>query len=99
MANSPRDGQQFVGFKLDEKLLGLVDRARGYLDRSLFFRQAVAEKLKSEGIEVGDDLIFPPPRAGAHRHGVVMEKPGASPRPPNKTEVVYQAKKRGKKKS
>lgn len=100
MPNAPREGQEFVGFKLDSKLLGLIDRARGFVDRSMFFRQAIAEKLKSLKLPVTDDMIYPPPRAGVHRHAVnlneeTVSKPVAEVRKP----VVYPKPKRGRKKS
>jgi hypothetical protein len=96
MPSSPREGQEFVGFKLDNKLLSLIDKARGFADRSLWFRQAIAEKLKGMGMNVTDDMIFPPPRAGSHRHAVVMEaatKPAAEQR----REVKYEKPKRTRK--
>lgn len=98
MANSPREGQQFVGFKLDEKLLVMVDKARGFVDRSLFFRQAIAEKLKQMGITVSDDLVFPPDRV--HRLNCTLNDAPSSEPNPERREVKYSkpATKRAKRK-
>lgn len=41
----------------------LLDKGRGHDPRSLFIRQAVAEKLTRMGLDVPDGLVFAPDRA------------------------------------
>lgn len=65
MANQRRPGQTFIGCQVDEKLLWAVERGRGRKDRSLFVREAIAEKLRSLGIRVPDELVYPPDRVRA----------------------------------
>jgi SpoVK/Ycf46/Vps4 family AAA+-type ATPase len=56
-----------ITFWADEQLLGDMDGARGHKDRSLFIREAIAEKLRREGRQVPERLIHPPPRARERR--------------------------------
>ncbi len=65
MPNQRRAGQTFIGFQTDAELLALVEAARRRDSRSLFVRQAVAEKLKRMGYDVTEDMIFGPDRAGS----------------------------------
>ena len=65
MPNQRRAGQMFLGFQADLELVRNLDRARGRKDRSLYIREAIAEKLSSAGIRVREDLIYPPSRAAA----------------------------------
>lgn len=64
MANQRKAGQTFTGFQADAQLIAAVDkaRARERKDRSLWFREAVAEKLRRMGFVIPDDWIFPPIR-------------------------------------
>lgn len=64
MPNQRRKGQTFIGVQIDEMLLKDIDRARGHMGRSQFLREAIAEKLRSEGVRVPDKIIYPPDRAG-----------------------------------
>lgn len=76
----------------------MIDKVRGFADRSLWFRQAIAEKLKALGHPVSDDMIFPPSRTSAHRLAVVMDeeaKPVSEARKP----VEYKRPKRTRKTS
>ena len=52
-----------LNFKVDPELIKALDSARGRVNRSLFIRQAIAEKLSSLGVTIDEDLIFPPDRA------------------------------------
>lgn len=63
MPNQRRKGQTFIGFQGDAALVRLLDSARRHDPRSLFIRQAVAEKLQSMGFTVTDDLVYAPDRA------------------------------------
>ena len=56
-----------MGFQSDEDFVEKMDKARGRDPRSLFIRQAVAEKLRTLGIEVSEDLVFAPDRAASGR--------------------------------
>ncbi len=62
MANKRRQGQTFIGTQVDEQLLHAVEKARGRVDRSLWVRMAIAEKLEEEGYEIPEDWIYPPSR-------------------------------------
>lgn len=64
MPSKRRKGQTFLGFQAAEELVQLIDSARGYDDRSLFLRKAIANHLKEKGFSVPDDLIYPPARTG-----------------------------------
>ena len=93
MPNQRRIGQTFIGAQLDEQLLGAMDRARGFKDRSQFVREAIAEKLRAMKIPVPERLVHPPPRAriaqqmgGMEQSMSLNETPGGSlpPLPPPK---------------
>ena len=63
MPNQRKPGQTFIGCQIDEALLALLDKARGRRGRSLFLREAIAEKLGESGYKIAEDLIYPPDRA------------------------------------
>jgi hypothetical protein len=63
MPNQRREGQMFVGFQADQELIEQMDAARGRTDRSLFIREAIADKLRKMNIHVPERLVYPPDRA------------------------------------
>jgi hypothetical protein len=71
MPNKRKAGQTFIGCQADEELKRDIDMARGRRDRSLYIREAIAEKLRNDGFKVSEDLVYPPDRAGntAKIHG------------------------------
>jgi hypothetical protein len=73
MPNQRKAGQTFIGCQADEELVAALDRARGYKDRSLFIREAIAEKLRKTGVSVPEKLIHPPPRAKARTKSKVVQ--------------------------
>jgi hypothetical protein len=64
MPNQRKPGQTFIGCQVDEHLLAMIDEAKGRKDRSFFLREAIAEKLVSQGLTVSEDLVYPPARSG-----------------------------------
>jgi hypothetical protein len=58
MAKQKIHRQTFVGFKLEDDLLTLIDTAREFKDRSIFIREAVAEKLTKMGYTVQKDWVY-----------------------------------------
>lgn len=62
MANQRHDSMTAISISLDRDLLSKVEmaRVRSRKDRSSFIREAIAEKMRSMGIDVPDDLLFPP---------------------------------------
>ena len=62
MANQRHDSMTAISISLDKSLLGIVEQARLRMrkDRSTFIREALAEKMRGMGIDVPDDLLFPP---------------------------------------
>lgn len=64
MANQRNTSMTAISISLDKTLLGMVDSARlnsrSRQDRSAFIREALAEKMRSMGLEVPEDLLFPP---------------------------------------
>lgn len=63
MPNQRREGQMFIGFQADVAFVRQLDLGRGRKDRSLFIREAIAQKLRDMNIKVPDSLIYPPDRA------------------------------------
>jgi hypothetical protein len=57
-------GQTMIGCWCDEALVEKIDRARRSRTRSQFCREALAETLRSMGIEVSDRETASPDRAG-----------------------------------
>ncbi len=55
-----------VTFWADAELVLDMERVLGSKDRSLFIREAIAEKLRKLNIPVPDELIHPPPRPRSH---------------------------------
>lgn len=98
MANQRREGQSFVGFQGDERLLGTLERARLSLrkDRSLFIREALAEKLKAMGYDIPDDWVMPPMRGNVMLNEDTQTSGELPERNPN---VKYTAKKQARKKT
>lgn len=64
MPNVRGKDQIFIGFQADAELLREIEAMRGGLSRSHFVREAVAEKLRGMGINVAEQLVNPPDRAG-----------------------------------
>ncbi len=97
MANQRRAGQTFIGFQADSRLVATVDRARQQLrqDRSLFIREAVAEKLRGMGYDIPDDWVMPPMREV--KDVMLNEQPEANTKLPARHEVRYEKPRRGSK--
>ena len=83
----------FLGFQADLELVSTLDKARGRKDRSLFIREAIAEKLARAGIRVREELIYPPQRAASvvqingssdQRNQIVVKKVSYSKKPAKK---------------
>jgi hypothetical protein len=53
-----------IGCWCDETFVEKIDRARRALTRSQFCRDAIAEKLRSMGVDVPDREVAHPDRAG-----------------------------------
>jgi Arc/MetJ-type ribon-helix-helix transcriptional regulator len=67
MPNQRALGQKLISVPMKERFIEEIDQAlekMGYSDRSSFIRDAVAEKLRSEGFELPIDLPLAPSRAG-----------------------------------
>ena len=58
-----RETQKSVGFYADERFLKLLNAylRRARVSKSQFIRDAVAEKLRSEGVQVPEKIIVPLP--------------------------------------
>jgi hypothetical protein len=67
MKNAPinyrRETQRSVGFYADVRFLRLLNAhlRRARTSKSQFIRDAVAEKLRREGVEVPDEMVVPLP--------------------------------------
>jgi Arc/MetJ-type ribon-helix-helix transcriptional regulator len=67
MPNQRALGQKLISVPMKERFIEEIDQAleqMGYSDRSSFIRDAIAEKLHSEGIQLPVDLPLAPSRAG-----------------------------------
>lgn len=95
--------QTTMTVSMSKRFLKSVDdvcaRALRGAPRAQIVRDALQDYLRSKfGIVLPDDEVIAPPRVGAHRHAVTLnDAPSAEPLPPRKP-VVYEKKKRGKKK-
>lgn len=83
MPNQRRSGQTFVGFQSDDDFVKMLDSARGRNSRSLFIREAVAEKLRTLGQVVSEDLVYAPDRAAriADEAAPAAAEPAPVPKP------------------
>ena len=61
--NYRRESQRPVGFYIDERFLKLLNAhlRRTRINKSQFIRDAVAEKLRREGVKVPETIIVPLP--------------------------------------
>ena len=102
MANQRKPGQTFIGLQADENLAAALDQARKFKDRSLFIREAIAEKLKQMGIDVPEEWIYPPPAGkmivADNRGGVQVNQVGKKNMSGDLTEVPKVSYKKTKKK-
>lgn len=91
MANQRREGQTFIGFQADSRLVGKIDEARKKLreDRSLFVRVAIAEKLQKLGYAIPEEWILPPMRDV--KDVMLNEQPHGTPVQiiPERQNVIY----------
>ena len=78
MANKRGEDQVFLGLQLKQDLMAAIDACRGFVDRSLWVRLAVADKLRAQGIQVPDELVYPPIRAGKGGPKVKVKSGGDS---------------------
>jgi hypothetical protein len=62
MANVRGKNQTLITCPIDADLLEELDGARGRISRSQFIREAIAEKLRGMGLDVSEDIVFPPDR-------------------------------------
>ena len=60
-------GQTMIGCWCEQALVEKIDRARRTRSRSEFCREALAEKLRSMGVEVAEHEAASPDRAGKGR--------------------------------
>ena len=58
---------KMVGLWMERNFLAEVDSARGETGRSQFLRDALAEKLKREGVMILREKVIAPDRAGKAR--------------------------------
>jgi len=62
MPNVRGKNQTLISCPMDAGLLEELDGARGHTTRSQFLRTAIVEKLRSMGLKINEDLVFPPDR-------------------------------------
>lgn len=67
MKRSP--GQKLINFSADEDFIASIEEGRKAVheSRSLFIRKAIADKLRSLGIDFDDTQVYPPDRARPSR--------------------------------
>lgn len=67
MSNPRGPGQKLISVPMNEKFIEKIDLSLkdvGYSDRSSFIRDAIIEKLKTNGIEISTALSLAPSRPG-----------------------------------
>lgn len=75
-----------IPFKASDKIVDGLDKARGHKSRSLYIREALAEKLAKDGVEVTADMIHTADRAGVGgRPRKAVSPPEPKPKAKRKT--------------
>jgi Arc/MetJ-type ribon-helix-helix transcriptional regulator len=105
MPNQRAAGQKLINVPMSEKFIELLDgsvRRSGYSDRSKFIRDAIAEKLQRDGLDVPsvDEVLAPsrlgkggprpaPPQSISPAALQLNDAPSSGPLPQRQDEVRY----------